>query len=240
MSAALASSPLAKRTGSREPAALETREVDHLVSKLLAEIKVPFDSLGPRVLNQLSDLKKILSADYVDVPALPSKPLLRELAKIVENDIKQHMPALPSMPLLRELEQIVENDVTQHIPASDGLASLGSPQLLRHLGKIFGPREVALRAEPYRAGAGLALRGFYCRAKLGDKSKFVIFVNTAHHPGAVAATSAMNWATTSTARWSEKKPPTRHSWKARSPTICSKRMNCLPTVWSRSRLTARN
>jgi len=149
---------------SREPAALETREVDHLVSKLLAEIKVPFDSLGPRVLNQLSDLKKILSADYAEVPALPSKPLLRELA------------------------QIVENDINRHASAYVGPADLGSPQLLGYLGKIFGPRELELRAEPYRTGAGLALRGFYCRARLGDKSKFVIFVNTAHHPGAVAAT----------------------------------------------------
>ncbi|HEY9157517.1 hypothetical protein [Candidatus Binatus sp.] len=149
---------------SRELAALETREVDHLVSRLLAEIKVPFDSLGTRVLNQLSDLKKILSADYVDVPALPSKPLLKELAKIIDNDIKRHTSAYA------------------------GLADLGSPQLLGYLSKLFGPREVELRAKPYRTGAGLALRGFYCRAKLGNKSKFVIFVNTAHHPGAVAAT----------------------------------------------------
>jgi len=149
---------------SREPGALETREVDRLVSKLLAEIKVPFDSLGPRVLNQLSDLKKILSADYVDVPALPAKPLLKELAHIVENDIKRHTSAY------------------------GGPADLGNPRLLGYLGKIFGPREVELRAEPYRTGAGLALRGFYCRANLGEKSKFVIFVNTAHHPGAVAAT----------------------------------------------------
>ena len=161
----MTSSPApAKRMPSREPAALETREVDHLVSKLLAEIKVPFDSLGPRVLNQLSDLKKILSADYAEVPALPSKPLLRELA------------------------QIVENDINRHASAYGGPADLGSPQLLGYLGKIFGPRELELRAEPYRTGAGLALRGFYCRARLGDKSKFVIFVNTAHHPGAVAAT----------------------------------------------------
>lgn len=165
MSVALTSSPTsAKRTASREPAALETREVDHLVSRLLAEIKVPFDSLGTRVLNQLSDLKKILSADYADVPALPSKPLLKELAKIIENDIKRYTSAYA------------------------GLADLGSPQLLGYLGKLFGPREVELRAEPYRTGAGLALRGFFCRAKFGDKSKFVIFVNTAHHPGAVAAT----------------------------------------------------
>ena len=169
MSTALASSPARQTNASREPAALETREVDHLVSKLLAEIKVPFDSLGTRVLNQLSDLKKILSADYVDVPALPSKPLLKELAKIVENDIKQYMPALPSMPLLRELEQIVENDVTQHIPASAGLAALGSPQLLVILGKFSarakshcGPNLIApgrdSRCEDFIAAPSLATK----------------------------------------------------------------------------------
>src|ERR1035437_3865564 len=124
MSVALTSSPAAaKRMPPREPAALETREVDHLVSRLLAEIKVPFDSLGTRVLNQLSDLKKILSADYADVPALPSKPLLKELAKIIENDIKRYTSAYA------------------------GLADLGSPPLLGYLGKLFGPREVALRAD---------------------------------------------------------------------------------------------
>ena len=148
----------------REPDALAAREVDYLVSKLLSEIKVPFDSIGSRVLNQLADLKKILSADYMDVPALPSKPLLKELARIVETDIKQHIPTYGT------------------------LSDLGSPQLLGHLGKLFGPRELELRAEPYRTGAGLSLRGFYCRAAVGEKHKFVIFVNTAHHPGAVGAT----------------------------------------------------
>ena len=166
MSAALISSPAAaKRIASREPTALEAREVDELVSKLLGEIKVPFGSLGTRVLNQLSDLKKVLSADYVEVPALPSKPLLRELAQVVENDIKKQF--------------------TLDFRQPD---DLGSPQLLGYLGKLFGPREIELRAEPYRTGAGLALRGFFCRANLGEKSKFVIFVNTAHHPGAAAAT----------------------------------------------------
>jgi len=165
MSAALTSSPAVdKRIAPRELTALESREVDRLVSKLLGEIKVPFGSLGTRVLNQLSDLKKVLSADYADASALPSKPLLKELAQVVENDIKKHTAAYGS------------------------LADLGSPQLLGHLGKLFGPRELELRAEPYRTGAGLSLRGFYCRADLGEKRKFVIFVNTAHHPGAVAAT----------------------------------------------------
>jgi len=165
MSAALTPSQApAKRLAPPEPAALETREVDHLVSKLLSEIKVPFGSLGTRVLHQLADLKKILSADYMHVPGLPQKSLLRELAQVVEKDIKQHIPTYGS------------------------LADLGSPQLLGHLNKLFGPRELELRAEPYRTGAGLSLRGFYCRADVGDKHKFVIFVNTAHHPGAVGAT----------------------------------------------------
>jgi hypothetical protein len=98
------------------------------------------------------------------------------------------VPALPQKPLLKELAQVVESDIKQHIPTYGSLSDLGSPQLLGHLGKLFGPRELELRAEPYRTGAGLSLRGFYCRADLGEKSKFVIFVNTAHHPGAVGAT----------------------------------------------------
>jgi hypothetical protein len=155
---------MAKRIAPREPDALVTREVDRLVSRLLGEIKVPFGSLGTRVLTQLADLKRILSTDYMEVPALPQKPLLKELAGVIERDIKQH------------------------IPTYGNLSDLGSPQLLRHLGKLFGPRELELRAEPYRTGAGLSLRGFYCRADVGEKSKFVIFVNTAHHPGAVGAT----------------------------------------------------
>jgi hypothetical protein len=165
MSAAMTTSPaMARRITPREPDALAAREVDRLVSKLLGEIKVPFGSLGTRVLTQLADLKRILSTDYMEVPALPQKPLLKELAEVVEKDIKQH------------------------IPTYGNLSDLGSPQLLGHLGKLFGPRELELRAEPYRTGAGLSLRGFYCRADVGDKSKFVIFVNTAHHPGAVGAT----------------------------------------------------
>ena len=148
----------------REPDALAAREVDYLVSKLLGEIKVPFDSIGNRVLNQLTDLKKILSTDYMEVPALPSKHLLKELSGIVDTDIKQHVSSYGNLDDLR------------------------STQLKGHLEKLFGPRELELRAEPYRTGAGLSLRGFYCRADVGEKRKFVIFVNTAHHPGAVGAT----------------------------------------------------
>ncbi|HEV2171098.1 MAG TPA: hypothetical protein VGR40_09135, partial [Candidatus Binatus sp.] len=155
---------LARRMTPREPDALAVREVDYLVSKLLSEINVPYGSFSGKVINQLADLKKILSTDYMEVPALPSKPLLKELARIVETDIKQHIPSYAS------------------------LADLENLQLIGHLERLFGPRQLELRHEPYRTGAGLSLRGFYCRADVGEKQKFVIFVNTAHHPGAVGAT----------------------------------------------------
>jgi hypothetical protein len=161
-----------KRSFSRESDALTLREIDSLVSKLLTEIKVPFPSLGKRVINHLGDLKKILSSNYLELDAFPEKALLKELSRIVENDIKGNMTIVE-----------MEGKGTK-----DHWASLDNDALLDHLSRIFGPREIELRAEPYRKGAGLALRGFFCRANVGDKPKFVIFVNTAHHPGAVAAT----------------------------------------------------
>jgi len=151
---------------SGQPDALAAREVDGLVSKLLTEVKIPFTSLGKRVLGHLTDLKKVLSTDYVESADLPDKGLLKELANVVETDIK--------LPLSNWQKSAAK-------PWED-------PELLPHLTKLFGGRELELRAEPYLEGAGLALRGFFCRANVGSKSKFVIFLNTAHHPGAVIAT----------------------------------------------------
>lgn len=141
--------------------ALAAREVDSLISKLLDEIKVPYSSLSKAALAQLADLRKVLAADYIE-SSLPPKPMLKELARIVETEIKSHAA------LWENLD--------------------GTSGMLGHFSRIFGPRELAVRAEPYREGAGLALRGFFCRTRLDEQDKFVIFVNTAHHPGAVAAT----------------------------------------------------
>ena len=141
--------------------ALVTREVDALISRLLGEIKVPFNTIGKRALTNLADLKRVLGANYLEESDLPEPRLLKELAKIVKSDIKSY----------------------------DGnWKTIDSPEVLGSLFKKFGPREIEIRAEPYRQGAGLALRGFFCRTSVGERNKFVIFVNTAHHPGAVAAT----------------------------------------------------
>jgi hypothetical protein len=161
MNAAPFSDDLGKRVSSRGPDALNSREVDGLVSRLLNEIKVPFNSMGKRVLAQLSDLKKVLAANYLEEPAMPEQRLVRELAQIIDSDIKSY----------------------------DGRwKNLDSPEVIDKLFRKFGPREIELRAEPYRQGAGLSLRGFFCRTNIGESSKFVIFINTAHHPAAVAAT----------------------------------------------------
>jgi len=151
---------------SGQPDALTAREVDGLVSKLLTEVKIPFPSLGKRVLGHLADLKKVLSTDYMEQADLPDKSLLKELSHVVESDIKGGMASWYQA----------------------GKKPWEAPELLPSISKLFGGRELELRAEPYLEGAGLALRGFFCRANVGAKSKFVIFLNTAHHPGAVIAT----------------------------------------------------
>ncbi len=169
MSANAANLAFNRRIDAMEPSALTVREIDGLVSKLLSEIKVPYTSLGKKVLNQLSDLKKILAANYLEGVALPPKPLLKELASVVETEFKS----------------LIESGTKSILP---GGKSFEKAPLIDYLSRVFGPREIELRAEPYTTGAGLALRGFFCRANVGDKSKFVIFVNTAHIPAAIAAT----------------------------------------------------
>jgi hypothetical protein len=151
---------------SGQPDALMAREVDGLVSKLLTEVKIPFPSLGKRVLGHLTDLKKVLSTDYAEGADLPDKNLLKELSRVVDSDIKSGMANWYQA----------------------GKKPWEAPEILPVLTKLFGGRDLELRAEPYLEGAGLALRGFFCRANVGAKSKFVIFLNTAHHPGAVVAT----------------------------------------------------
>jgi hypothetical protein len=169
MSANAASISLNRRIDATEPSGLAVREIDGLVSKLLSEIKVPYTSLGKRVLNQLADLKKILAANYLDGVALPPNPLLKRLAEVVDTEIKT----------------LIETGTKSIMTGGKGFEV--SP-VVDYLSRVVGPREIELRAEPYTTGAGLALRGFFCRANVGDKSKFVIFVNTAHIPAAIAAT----------------------------------------------------
>jgi len=128
---------------------------------LLRKLSVSCSSRTAETLEQIKDLGKILSTNYVDDLKLPSQELLHELAEIVASLIVLH----------------------------DGREwkNLSSAQLLSRLFRRLGPREIELHAHPYLHGAGLKIRGFFCRTEIRGGPRFVIFVNTAHHPGAAAA-----------------------------------------------------
>src|SRR5262245_41886248 len=137
------------------------REVGKLVDELLRKFGVSCSSRTSETVEQIKDLRKILSTNYIEDVKLPSQELLQELAYIV----------------------------TSLIVSRDGREwkNLSSAQLLSRLFRRLGPREIELHARPYLSGAGLKIRGFFCRAEIGGDARFVIFVNTAHHPGAAAA-----------------------------------------------------
>jgi hypothetical protein len=152
------------RKSGRLPAmdAIEVRDSDALIAKLLTELQISLLSVNKQLLKKVSDLKAVLATDYREASGMPSDPLLRELSRIIDSDIRTRF---------------------------DGLSeNWNKEDLLRYLGEVFGPREIEVRAEPYRRGSGLALRGFFCRAEVSEKSKFLIFLNTAHPPAVIAAT----------------------------------------------------
>ncbi len=143
--------------------AIEVRDSDALIAKLLGELQISLLTVNKQLLKKVSDLKTVLATDYCEAPGMPSNPLLRELSGIIEHDIRSRFHGLLS-------------------------ADWNKEDLLRYLAEVFGPREIEVRAEPYRRGSGLALRGFFCRAEVSQKSKFLIFLNTAHPPAVIAAT----------------------------------------------------
>jgi hypothetical protein len=111
---------------------------------------------------EMTELKEIVSADYREAAGLPDPHLAHQLVEVAKRGID------PRRPAWRKWRTMEDYRVR--------LRSFGS--------------DVAVHAEPYRRGAGLLLWGFSCDARIEDRGAFVIFLNTAHQPGAVAATVA--------------------------------------------------
>jgi hypothetical protein len=55
-------------------------------------------------------------------------------------------------------------------------------------GEIASEQKIKLQAAPFSGQEGMALRGFYVDKLTRDLKQPLIYINTAHHPGAVAAT----------------------------------------------------
>jgi len=136
-------------------------EPNSLILKLLDTINIPLASIDSQLAADVRDLRSVLLADYRHVPGLPSRDLARKLAGIVDNEIKTNA------------------DIWER---SD------EPRSFANLALRFGAGEITVRTAPYRSGSGLSLWGFSCAVVDRGKSKFVIFLNSAHDSGAMAAT----------------------------------------------------
>jgi hypothetical protein len=123
----------------------------------------PSMSFGSGLDERIAELRTVVSADYREASALPSGSFARELASIVRTEVKPHSQIWHSLFDMKRFYRAL---------------------------KVFGPERVTVQGEPYLQGAGLGLWGFSFKVGRGQKSKSVIFLNTAHAAGAIATTLA--------------------------------------------------
>jgi hypothetical protein len=112
--------------------------------------------------HEMAELSEVVGAEYREAAGLPVPQMARQLVDVAKHGID------PRRPAWRKWRTMEDYRVR-----------------LRRFGS-----DIAVHAEPYRRGAGLLLWGFSCDARIENRGAFVIFLNTAHQPGAVAATVA--------------------------------------------------
>jgi hypothetical protein len=131
-------------------------------------------------------IPQLLRAFNLTDAAAAASPEIDELAEVLGGDYRE-APGLPSPEMARELARIAKGGVD---PRRKAWRKWRTAEDYRVRMRGFDPEEIAVHAAPYTRGAGLLLWGFSCDARIGEDGAFVIFLNTAHQPGAVAATVA--------------------------------------------------
>jgi hypothetical protein len=134
---------------------------DTLIERLLDGLNLPAAGAPGEYEHPMADLRTVLAADYREAPGFPSNSLTHELIRVVENLITPY----------RHIWKCWQDRQNVH-----------------QMSKVFRWGDVVVNAQPYMQDTGLSLWGFSCAAKLDSRKKFVIYLNTAHDPGAVAAT----------------------------------------------------
>lgn len=129
-------------------------------AQLLRALDLSEDQVGKRELSELND---VLTTDYRTAPALPAPETARYLDGIVNATLDLRHPLWKRW---------------QH----DGNVRVRLPN--------FYSRDIVVRTAPYTRGAGLLLWGFSCDMRIGDRRSFIIYLNTAHQPGAITTTAA--------------------------------------------------
>jgi hypothetical protein len=130
------------------------------ISQLMKALDMPEGRIAAP---ELAELSSVLTVNYREAAGLPAPEMTRELADIANTGVDPRRRAW-----------------SRWRDAEDYRVTL----------KGFDRAEIAVHAAPYTRGAGLLLWGFSCDARVGDRGNFVIFLNTAHRPGAITATVA--------------------------------------------------
>jgi hypothetical protein len=133
------------------------------LSHLFSAIQSSSASFGNALDERIGELRTVISADYREALGLPSTMLTRELADIVETEVK---------------------------PRSQIWSSILSSKRFSRALEIYGAKRVIVQGAPYVHGAGLELWGFAFKLGRGKGAKSGIFLNTAHVAGAIATTLA--------------------------------------------------
>ena len=133
------------------------------LAQLFRAIQSPSMSFGNRVDERIGELRTVVSEDYREASGLPSDMFARELAGIVEKEIK---------------------------PRSQAWRSLTSSKRFSRVLEFFGAELINVQGAPYTRGAGLEMWGFSFSLGRGKAAKSGIFLNTAHVAGAIATTLA--------------------------------------------------
>lgn len=133
------------------------------LARLFTAIQSPTMSLGSGLDERVGELRTVVSTDYREAAGLPSTMFARELAGVVETEVKPRSRIWRSLPNSKRFSRALE---------------------------IFAAERVIVQGAPYLRGAGLGLWGFSFRVGRGKAAKSGIFLNTAHVAGAVATTMA--------------------------------------------------
>jgi hypothetical protein len=144
----------------------ETQGKEFLASelaRLFTAAHAPSMPLERGLEETIRELRTVISADYGEASGLPSRKFSRELARIVETEVKPRSQSWRSIPNSKRFAQPLE---------------------------VFDSEVATVMGEPYQDGAGLELWGFSFRLGRGKRARSGIFLNTAHVAGAIATTMA--------------------------------------------------
>jgi hypothetical protein len=138
----------------------------------------PLERLVAGILNSVEND----CGESLDAWRQPERDLYRLARRDYVRNLRRHLS-------FRHLQEIVRIAETMWPGFNRKQTSLAPAD--RHgeaASRIASELRIHLQARPYTGPEGLALRGFYVERKRAVLKRPLIYVNTAHHPGAVATT----------------------------------------------------